>query len=141
MKSKKQTKIEAARNLRKNQTNAEEQLWWVLRGKRFFRYRFRRQHIINGFILDFYCPKAKLGIELDGTIHLDQKDYDISRQQFIENTGIRIIRFDNSEVIKKPEFVISEILNNISLNASLSMNMERGDHPEQSRGMVGEGKK
>jgi len=95
---KKLDKILKARELRKELTEAEKVLWKYLRDRRFFNKKFRRQHVFRGFILDFYCPEGKLAIELDGPIHLKQKDYDLLRQNCIEELGIRILRFKNSDL-------------------------------------------
>src|SRR3989338_967715 len=94
-------KIEFARFLRKEQTKAELTMWWLLRNRWFLGYKFRRQYIVCGFILDFYCPTHRLGIELDGPIHLAQVDYDKERQRIIEEQGIKIIRFTNEQLFKQ----------------------------------------
>lgn len=89
-----------ARDLRKRMTPAESKLWDLLRSKRFYNLKFRRQHPISKYIFDFYCHSLKLVIELDGGIHdtVDQKEYDIGREFELRNLGIRIIRFQNQEV-------------------------------------------
>jgi len=141
MKKTKRIKVITARELRENQTKAENVLWWLLR-KKNFGCRFRRQHVVKEFILDFYCPSARLGIEIDGGIHLKRKDYDKARQEIIEAQGIKIIRFANSKVFNDPQGVIQEIQKNL-LNSALSIpNGEGGpranpDHIGMSRG-VGE---
>ena len=106
-KGKKLSKILRARELRKEATCAEQILWEHLRDRKFFNKKFRRQHIFRGFIVDFYCFEDKIAIELDGSIHLKQKDYDKARQNLIRDYGIEIIRFKNLEVISN----ISKILN------------------------------
>ena len=77
-------------------------------------YKFRRQYIFKGFILDFYCPQAGLGIELEGGIHQKQKEYDESRQKLIEDHGIKLLRFTNKEVFNEPEKVLQTIVDNLS---------------------------
>jgi len=96
-----QIKKEFARALRKEQTQTEEIIWEKLRNRRFNRLKFRRQHVIEGFVLDFYCHEIKLGIEIDGTIHDQrfQKEYDTLRQEIIEMQGIIIVRITNEEVL------------------------------------------
>jgi len=128
MKSKKQIKVEVSRQLRENQTEAEEKLWWMLRNRYFLGHKFRRQHIIDGFILDFYCPRIRLGIELDGDIHLKQRDYDNAWDRIIKNKGIKIIRFRNSEVFQSPDKVIEIIVNSVKIGPLHGV--ERGDPDE-----------
>lgn len=83
--------------LRKNQTPQETILWAQLRQHRLG-FKFKRQHSIGPYILDFYCPDRKLAIELDGSQHLENKQYDNERTVYMSDFGIRIIRFWNNEV-------------------------------------------
>ena len=137
MKSKKRLKIEAARDLRKKQTKAEERMWWLLRDREMQGYKFRRQYICKGFIMDFYCPAGRLGIELDGKVHMKQKDYDKLRQNVIEEDRIKLLRFKNSEVFNKPDKVLQTIIDNLSSGPLLEE--ERGDPPKpEGRRRVGE---
>ncbi|WP_229425761.1 endonuclease domain-containing protein [Lusitaniella coriacea] len=71
--------------------------------------RFRRQHPVGSFILDFYCPSCKLAIELDGAIHECQAEYDAARTQQLENFGYRVIRFQNERVLEDLPSVLAEI--------------------------------
>jgi very-short-patch-repair endonuclease len=71
----KEIKKRFARQLRQEQTKAEKIVWEQLRNRKFKGLKFRRQHVIEGFILDFYCPDAKLGIEVDGNIHQKALDH------------------------------------------------------------------
>lgn len=132
MKTKKQIKLETARLLRKKQTKTEKILWHILRRKSLG-LKFRRQHVFVGFILDFYCPSAKLGIEIDGGIHVKQKDYDIMRQKAIEDNGIKVLRFTNNEILDRPDEVLEKIME-YSSKTALSMLMERGDPAESGVG-------
>ncbi|HEY2981458.1 MAG TPA: vitamin B12 dependent-methionine synthase activation domain-containing protein, partial [Anaerolineales bacterium] len=102
-----------ARELRQKATDAEKFLWNVLRNRAFHDAKFRHQHSIAGFILDFYCDEAKLGIELDGSQHNegDQVKYDEERTKLLAQEGIRVIRFWNNDVLKKTELVLEEIWN------------------------------
>ncbi len=79
-----------ARALRKNMTPSEKLLWDFLRGRGLSKYKFRRQQPMEGFILDFYCDKAKLGIEVDGGIHSlrEISKYDLQRTEFLNEFGI-----------------------------------------------------
>ncbi|MDB2414338.1 transcription-repair coupling factor [Rickettsiales bacterium] len=101
--------IENARNLRKNQTEVEKKLWSELRGRRFGGYKFRRQHDIEKYIVDFVCLDKKLIIELDGGQHAEQKEHDKKRTKFLESKGYRVIRFWNNQVIENLEGVLENI--------------------------------
>ena len=87
-----------ARELRKNATKQENRLWYEY--LREFRPRFTRQRVVGNYILDFYCGKVKLAIELDGSQHYesDIQEYDIRRTTYLNSLGIEIIRFPNSDV-------------------------------------------
>jgi very-short-patch-repair endonuclease len=133
MNNNRRVKFTAARRLRKNQTKPEEILWWLLRNRGMLGNRFRRQYIIEGFILDFYCPSAKLGIEIDGPIHKYRRDYDKARQEIIEAKGIEILRFDNSEIYNSPESVLSAIIDKLP-SPALSTKWRGGTTSEASGG-------
>ena len=115
--------FEMAKQLRKNMTDAEIVLWMYLK-KGISKLKFRRQHPIGIYIADFYCHKAKLIIEVDGSIHnrADIKEADKTREQDLRNWGYSVIRFSNQQVLLKTDKVISTIttyINNIqSQNAS-----------------------
>ncbi len=108
--NKKQVLRDLARDMRKNPTLAEKILWRELRNRNLGGFKFRRQHVIYPFIVDFYCAKVKLVIELDGGIHKTQKDYDQARSQYLEERGIRVIRFRNEEIFEHSSGVLSNIL-------------------------------
>jgi len=99
-------------NLRNNMPPAERILWSKLKGKQLEKYKFRRQHSIEDFVLDFYCPQAGLAIELDGDSHYDtdKPEYDAERSRKIELHGIKIIRFTNTEVYDSLDGVVDQIL-------------------------------
>jgi very-short-patch-repair endonuclease len=96
-----ESKKEQARALRKSQTPAEEMLWQHLRGNRVVGVKFRRQQIIEGFIVDFFCHPAKLVVEVDGSIHdtPEQKEADAHRARVFNARGLMEIRFRNEEVL------------------------------------------
>jgi len=100
-----------ARELRKNMTPAESILWSYLRKQQIERAIFRRQHPIDIFIVDFYCHKYKLVIEVDGGIHYNPEisERDEGRTAELENLGLKIIRFTNDAVINEAEKVINII--------------------------------
>jgi very-short-patch-repair endonuclease len=102
-----------ARELRQNQTEAEEFLWQILRNRQLNNLKFRRQHPLKaGFILDFYCAEMKLGIELDGGYHntTEQQELDAERTKIINEYGINIIRFTNEEVLEDIENTLKKII-------------------------------
>ena len=107
--------FENAKELRKSQTEAEKALWEVLRSRRYDGLKFRRQHPVNQFILDFYCHEYLLGIEVDGSVHEsdEAKEYDRNRTAVLEDLGLTIIRFKNEEVLAHLSKVLAEIRENV----------------------------
>lgn len=100
------------RSLRKRSTQAEQKLWFYLRNKKLKNTKFYRQFSIGLYILDFYCPKNRLGIEIDGEYHNEpeQKLYDQTRTQFLNENGISILRFSNTEVLQDIDTVLRKIV-------------------------------
>ena len=98
-----------AREIRSNPTPAENKLWQVLRKRQIADTRFRRQHPINPYIVDFCCPRLKLVIEVDGGQHLDQKEYDQYRTDYLESKGYQVLRFWNNEVLNDLIVVVQVI--------------------------------
>ena len=89
-----------AKELRKNMTYEEKTIWYNYLNK--IQPRFHRQKIIGNYIVDFYCPKLKIVIEIDGIQHYEEDNakYDLKRTEFLENLGLTVIRFDNSDIKK-----------------------------------------
>jgi very-short-patch-repair endonuclease len=108
--------FEKAHELRLNMTYAEKIMWDELKNKRLFKVRFRRQHPIDIFIVDFYCHELKLVVEIDGEIHLEDEviEYDDGRTHDIEKFGIKILRFTNDQVLNHRSIIIKEILKTIN---------------------------
>ena len=100
---------QAAKKLRKNLTVAETILWEALRNKRLEGLRFRCQHPVGNFILDFYCPACKLAVEVDGEVHIDRIEYDRERTAKLNQYGYRVLRFSNEQVINNLPAVLAEI--------------------------------
>ena len=98
-----------AKALSRNLTPAEEKLWGHLRAHRTGDVHFRKQHAIGHYIVDFCAPRRKLIIELDGSQHLEQEDYDKERTVFLESKGYRVLRFWNNEVMNNIEAVLGVI--------------------------------
>ncbi|NEO40320.1 MAG: endonuclease domain-containing protein [Moorea sp. SIOASIH] len=101
---------QAARRLRQNLTPAEAQLWSALRGRQLAGLKFRCQHPVGRFIVDFYCPSCKLVIEVDGDIHTQQKAYDEARTKHFQLFGYRVLRFTNQEVFRDLQTVLARIV-------------------------------
>jgi len=99
-----------ARELRKNQTRVEKDLWFFLRNKKFHGYKFYRQQPIGQYIVDFICKSKNLIIELDGGIHDAQVVYDNKRTELLTQAGFKVIRFWNEEFINNPDDVFKRIL-------------------------------
>jgi very-short-patch-repair endonuclease len=107
--------FEKATVLRKNMTLPELILWKKLKDRKLFKTKFRRQHPVDIFIVDFYCHEHKLVVEIDGEIHLNNEtyDYDSGRTNDLNKFGIKVLRFSNYQVIFKIDSVITRILNEI----------------------------
>ncbi len=103
-------KYAAARDNRENMTPAEKKFWNLVNNKKFG-VNFHRQKPIAGFIVDFWCPKKNLIIEIDGQYHLGRKWYDARRTFVLKKKGFRVERFSNDEVINKPDLVIRKLQN------------------------------
>jgi len=103
-----------AKYLRENMTPEEKLLWEKLRRNQLG-FRFKPQHPIENYIVDFYCHKAKLIIEIDGEIHNFQKDYDLGREAELKKYDLKIIRFTNKEVTENIDLVITKIIQNLIL--------------------------
>ena len=117
-------KVLKARELRRRQTNTEKILWDKLRNRRLCGYKFRRQHIINDFIVDFYCAEKRLIIELDGLYHKDQfqelKDND--REQELRDSGYSVIRFYNDHIENDMSAALGLILQKLKTLPSSEIN-------------------
>ena len=101
--------VPAARELRASETRAEDRLWEALRGRRLDGWKFRRQHPVGPFVLDFCCVERRLGIEVDGEVHATQRERDAEREGLIAATGYRILRCSNAEVQQELARVLAAI--------------------------------
>lgn len=99
------------RLLKKTIPDPESQLWFYLRDRRFHGIKFRRQYSVGRYVVDFYCPKVRLAIEIDGDSHYvaDAPEQDKVRQEYIEACGITVARFTNQEITQHVEEVLKEI--------------------------------
>ncbi len=104
-----------AYDLRRSMTEAEKLLWRKLRNRQVKGYRFRRQHPIRDFVVDFFCYDAKLIVELDGDVHNDpfQMERDKERTKVLKDLGLTEIRFSNDEVFNNPDEVVSKIADHL----------------------------
>jgi len=99
-----------AKELRRNATHPEQRLWYALRAKQLSGLKFRRQHAIDRYVVDFFCGEANLIVEVDGESHDGQHDADAERQQRLEELGFRVIRCTNDEVLDNLDGVLEAIL-------------------------------
>ena len=130
--------IEFARELRKNQTDAESVLWQLLRNRQLNNLKFRRQHPIDNYIADFYCQELKLVIELDGSQHFtdEGKQNDNRRTSNLKQLGIKVLRFDNRQVLVETEGVLDSIF---ALTPTLSQGERESESPLPLGEDLGEG--
>ena len=105
--------LEFAKAMRTNATDAEHLMWQLLRAKRFMNLKFRRQHVIAPYIVDFYCHELGLVIELDGSQHNtdDCRAYDFERTKFLEALGLKVVRYWNHDVLRRADVVLEDLLN------------------------------
>ncbi len=99
-----------AQELRHNLTEAEVNLWQLLRMHRTGKVHFRRQHAIGPYVVDFCAPRQKLIVEVDGRQHREQKDYDAQRTAYLESKGYRVLRFWNGDVLNNSQGIFNVIL-------------------------------
>ncbi|MBL7138630.1 MAG: endonuclease domain-containing protein [Bacteroidales bacterium] len=99
--------------LRNHATSAEAVFWRYLKNKQVGGLKFRRQHSIGPFIVDFYCPELRLAVELDGAPHISPygENYDANREKYLRNLGVIVIRFENKYVFDYPMDIVEMILN------------------------------
>lgn len=103
--------LEFAKTMRSNATDAENLMWQLLRAKRFMNLKFRRQHVIAPYIVDFYCHELGLVIELDGSQHGtdDAIEYDAERTKYLEALGLKVVRYWNHDVLVETDAVLEAL--------------------------------
>lgn len=106
-------RVETARRLRQDQTEAEARLWSEIRNRQFMNLKWKRQVPIDRYFVDFVCEAEKLIVELDGSQHMDATAYDEKRTQTLEKYGYRVLRFWNEDVFKHMDYVLNEIENSV----------------------------
>jgi len=103
--------LEFAKSMRHTATDAEYLMWQLLRAKRFMNLKFRRQHVIEPYIVDFYCHEIGLVVELDGSQHRtdDAIEYDAERTKFLEALGLTVVRYWNHDVLGRLDVVLGDL--------------------------------
>ena len=108
---------ELARELRKKPTSAEEILWQLLRNRQLLGFKFRRQHQLGDYVVDFFCSDARLVIECDGLVHdrNEQWHHDQIRHAYMVSQDVRVLRFTNQRILNDTESVLDEIVKYLPL--------------------------
>ena len=109
------------RRLRSAQTGAESVLWSMLRGRQFENLKFRRQTPVAGFVVDFFCAKLRLVIELDGGVHDLRQTEDAARDAHLRQAGFTVLRFDNNAFATNPSIVLDAIRHRAGLSAPIAV--------------------
>ena len=119
--------ITVARLLRRGMTDAERKLWSLVRNSQL-NVKFRRQEPFGKYVLDFYCPKAKLNIEIDGGQHYTDEGQrqDADRDRYLQEKGIKVLRFSNTDVLQNEDGVIAVIIENIQAQTQTETSIENG---------------
>ena len=104
-----QVAVGLARSFRRGSTVAEAALWKVLRSRRLGGLKFRRQHAVDGFIVDFYCAERRLIVEVDGSVHDRQRAADEERRAILDASGYRVVRLTNDIVLNTPAAALAAI--------------------------------
>ena len=99
--------------MRHHSTASEEEAWEYLRKRRCFGLKFRRQQVLRGLIVDFYCPEKRLVVELDGGVHTDRAEYDAARDAVLVGEGFRVLRIHNRDLDRLPELVHSTLADSV----------------------------
>ncbi len=104
-------KVARSRELRATMTPAEREFWDMVRNRRMYGLKFRRQQIIDGVIVDFYCDSLGLCVEIDGGVHDsgERKDYDRNRDETLCRRGLKILRFTNDDVFNNRDYIIERL--------------------------------
>ncbi len=102
-------KVQQAREMRRKPTAAESLLWFSLRRRGLAGLRFRRQHVVAGYIVDFYCPAVRLAVEIDGGVHDDSLRRDAERDAQLAEVGVKVLRFRNERVFEDLIAVLHDI--------------------------------
>jgi very-short-patch-repair endonuclease len=134
-----------ARRLRRGQTDAERLLWRQLRSRHLNGFKFRRQHPLGRFIVDFCCPERSLVVELDGGQHAEQAEKDARRTAYLNQIGYRVVRYWDHDVLSDPDAILEDIFRALKETPSPHPFPQRGEggsrrslkfpSPPQGRGL------
>ena len=119
-----------ARQLRRYETELEKIMWEILRNRRFLGFKFRRQHVVEGFVAVFYCHRLKFIVEIDGWVHDKRKHYDKIRDDILKSKGYSIIRFKNDEVVGN----LSKVCQN--LEYALTLTLSQGERESKPKALA-----
>jgi len=122
-----------ARDLRRSQTDAERKLWFLLRDRRLSAFKFRRQHPIGPFIVDFGCTKTGVVVELDGGQHAGDRRADEKRSAFLENQGYRVLRFWNNKLLGDAPGVLQRIEEALAFSVNRPLTLPPMGEREEER--------
>ena len=125
--------VPAARELRRRLTPAETVLWDALWDRRLDGFKFRRQHPVGPFVLDFCCPAHRLAVEVDGPIHDQQRDQDTARDELLTTAGYSMLRLSNHEIQTDFPAALARIRSALTPNSSPA-HQERGDTVQREKG-------
>lgn len=131
----KRLNVDRARELRLGMTDAEQALWFRLRNRQLDGCKFRRQHTIDRYVVDFVCTERLLVVELDGGQHAEQQDYDEQRTRHLQAKGYRVLRFWNNDVLTNIESVLEVVIEALASPGPSPQPSPRGER-EQSAGML-----
>ena len=113
--------------LRTNATDTEQKIWYFLRNRQFEQFKFRRQHPIGVYIVDFVCLEQKLIVELDGGQHAEKTPYDTRRTKTLREKGFRILQFWNHDVLQNTDGVLDTIFAELTVDPSPSPSPRNGE--------------
>jgi very-short-patch-repair endonuclease len=111
--------VALARGLRRRQTDAERTIWFQVRDRRLGGWKFKRQVLVDRYVVDFLCADAHLIIEIDGGQHAERREYDDNRTKILESMGYLVLRFWNNEVLSNTEGVVETIMNTMNEHRSV----------------------
>ncbi|POP46195.1 DNA-cytosine methyltransferase [Superficieibacter electus] len=117
--------MDNVKSLRINATPEEMRLWYLLRGRRFYGFKFRRQVPVGPYVVDFACYETRLIVELDGGQHADQVKYDVLRTAFLQKKGWHVLRFWNNELREFEEGVLMTILAHLQARSVCTGELKR----------------
>ena len=123
-----------ARNLRKNMTTQERKLWNIIKNKQFYNYKFLRQYVIGGYIVDFICREEKIIVEIDGGEHNQNENikYDKNRNKYLENLGYKVVRFWNNEIDDNIEGVYRKLQEIFMIKTAPTLTLPRKGRYEKT---------